>query len=441
MNQIVRSPADVIVALENNNSKTFKENLLEEEMQKYNLFLFTGFYCALNSFVTFGIKDVPTKPDGVVEHDLFFPEFFESIKKLATRELSGNAARDFVKTLMDRSSSHMWNNFYRRIILKDMKCGVDIKTINKCAKKLNLDGNMIPVFSCQLAFDSKLHKNKLTSEKIIQPKIDGVRVLTIVYTDGRVNQYSRNGKELFNFKNIKEEFSELAKDLKVNMVFDGEIVSKSFQDSMTQLYRKTNVKTDDAILYLFDVIPLDDFLKGVCEIPQRERLVNLQVVPLMRKLHSIQVLDYLLVNLDENIGEQEFYNYYDHCLKNGFEGIMIKDPNAPYECKRSTAWLKLKPTDTIDLTIIGCEPGTSKYKGMLGALVCSGQEEDKEILVKVGSGLTDEQRQEFWDNKESLIGKIVEIKYDIITKNKEGNYSLRFPRFLKFRGFDDEEKI
>jgi DNA ligase-1 len=96
---------------------------------------------------------------------------------------------------------------------------------------------------------------------------------------------------------------------------------------------------------------------------------------------------------------------------------------------------------TVDLEVIGLEEGKDKYEGMLGALICRGFDGNKEIFVNVGSGLTDEERIQYWSNKTQIIGKIAEIKCDAITQNQEGTYSLRFPRFVRLRGFLVGEKI
>ena len=128
-------------------------------------------------------------------------------------------------------------------------------------------------------------------------------------------------------------------------------------------------------------------------------------------------------------------------IDNGYEGIMIKDPDAPYECKRSTAWLKLKPFIEVSLTVTAVEEGTGRNVGKLGALVCEGIDDGKGISVNVGSGFTDANRDDYWTSCEEVVGKVVEVRADAITQNQDGSYSLRFPRFIRFRGFKDGEKI
>ena len=112
---------------------------------------------------------------------------------------------------------------------------------------------------------------------------------------------------------------------------------------------------------------------------------------------------------------------------------MIKDLASPYECKRSTAWMKCKPTLTVDLEVIGVEEGTGRNKGRLGALVCEGEDDGKHITVNVGSGFSDIERDSIWMDRNLVIGRTVEILCDVITMNMDGTYSLRFPRFVRFR--------
>jgi DNA ligase-1 len=120
---------------------------------------------------------------------------------------------------------------------------------------------------------------------------------------------------------------------------------------------------------------------------------------------------------------------------------MVKDPAAKYECKRGTSWLKIKPFITVDLAIVGFEEGTGKNEGRLGAIICEGIDEGRKIEVNVGCGFTDSERAENWLCKETMIGQIVEVRADAVSQNQDGTYSLRFPRFIRFRGFFIGEKI
>jgi DNA ligase-1 len=128
-------------------------------------------------------------------------------------------------------------------------------------------------------------------------------------------------------------------------------------------------------------------------------------------------------------------------IAGGYEGIMLKDPAAGYVCKRTVAWMKLKPFIEVTLGVTNVEEGTGKNEGRLGALVCSGLDDGKTIVVNCGSGFTDDQRISFWGNRSALIGQLVEVRADAITQNQDGTYSLRFPRFKGFRGFVAGEKL
>lgn len=440
----MRNPSDIIVELESDNSRLFKESIIIREMKNDNKDFFEGIKLCCDKLITFGVseKTVPYSSDGA-EDKIPFSEFVDALVRLSERKITGNSAKDLLLYISENTSKHTWEYWYRRILLKDLKCGVSEKTINNCAKKINKPEYSVPIFTCQLAFDSNLHESKLCGEKLIDTKLDGSRILTIVYPNGRVDQFSRNGKEILNFTLIKNQFKHVAETLEEPMVFDGEMMSSSFQDLMTQFYRKDNVNTKDSILYLFDMIPLIDFKKGKYNVKQINRTERLHRWYKINRLFlsNVKVLDYKILNLDDEIDFAKFEEINNNAIKEGYEGILIKDPNAPYECKRSTAWLKKKPVFTMDLTIVDMEEGSDKYQGMLGALVCTGTDDNREIVVNVGSGLTDEERTQYWSNKNQVIGKIAEIAYDAVTKNLLGSYSLRFPRFVRLRGFDIGEKI
>ena len=432
---------EVIQALETHNSRLDKESIVRKEAENNNNEFFEGCRLALSPLITFGVKKVPTHggPDG---QGLPWEAFAKLADQLAKRELTGHDARDAIELCLSASTMQQWNDWYRRILIKDLRCGVSEKTINNVVGK-KYSNYSVPVFACQLAHDSANHESKVSGEKLIEVKLDGVRVLTIVYPDGRVDQFSRNGKELINFELIKEQISKTAGHYDVPMVLDGEVMSSSFQDLMKQVHRKSDVKANDAVLHLFDIVPLADFEQRVYHEPQQLRSETLIGWYETNKQHlsNVQILNHKLINLDTEEGKQEFKIINQLAIDGGYEGIMIKDPDASYECKRSTSWLKLKPFIEVSLEVTAVEEGTGRNVGRLGALVCEGVDDDKNICVNVGSGFTDSDRDLFWTSRDTLIGSVVEVRADAITRNQDGSYSLRFPRFLKFRGFETGEKL
>jgi len=262
-----------------------------------------------------------------------------------------------------------------------------------------------------------------------------------------VDMFSRNGKELANFPHIAEQISSVIKQKgsskSMDVVLDGEIMSSSFQDLMKQVHRKDNVEAGDAVLNLFDVLPLADFEKGIYEKDQttRSQMVKFWVEQNQHLIPNVTYVANELVDLDTEEGQARYKEINQKAIDGGYEGIMLKDPLAPYECKRSHAWLKLKPFIEVSLAVVAVEEGTGKNIGKLGALVCEGEDDGRQIRVNVGSGFTDSDRDSFWISRSSLSGNIVEVRADAITQNQDGTYSLRFPRFKGFRGFTKGEKL
>ena len=438
----MRTPPEYIISsLEDHPSRLNKEGILESAMEDGLDEFFEGVRMALDSLYTFGVKQVPEATvDG---QGLAWTNFKLLAEQLNHRELTGHAARDAIKLCMDVATVRQWNQFYRRILIKDLRCGVSEKTVNKVATKF--PQYAVPVFECQLAHDSANHEKKMSGKKQIEVKLDGVRVLTIVRKDGLINMFSRNGKEFFNFGHIIKEIETV---VKINLppydlVLDGEVMSANFQDLMKQVHRKDNVTAGDAVLHLFDFIPLEDFQKGVWNKPQslRSQMVLAWVSKFSAVLKHVQALEWEDVDLSTPEGEKRFVELNKAAVDGGYEGVMIKDVDAPYECKRSHSWLKAKPFIEVTLEVTDVEEGTGRNLGRLGALVCGGQDDEKQITVNVGSGFSDDNRIEFWNSRDSLVGQLVEVRADVITQNQDGSYSLRFPRFKTFRGFAVGEKI
>jgi len=426
-------PWKIIQELEADNSRLKKEAIIRRESDAENVRFFNGVGSALDGFRTFGVQKVPiSKKDGT---GITQTEFDDVLRRLEDRTLTGNEMRDVIQDLCDRSNMEQWNDWYRRILIKDLRCGVTHKTINKHSTM------KVPVFECMLADDSKKHEKKMTGQVYVEPKLDGVRVITVCDVDkDEVRMYSRNGKELNNFPKILEQFDSMLDQMSESMVFDGEVMSDDFQTLMREIHRKGGAKTDDAVLNVFDCLPLEAFKEGGYAgslTVRKGMLEQYEFGP------NISKVEFVRMNLDDDDGQKQFADYNKLCIDKGFEGIMVKPMGGIYECKRSSLWLKVKPFIEVSLKVVDTEEGTGRNAGKLGALIVEGKDMDKFIKTNVGSGLTDTDRETFWQAKDKLIGQIVEVRADAITQNQDtqNEWSLRFPRFLRFRGFEPGEKI
>jgi len=434
---IMRTQPHIIIRnLEENNSRLEKEKILQVAADERLPEFFDGLRMALDPLVTFGVKQVPEATvDG---QGLPANAFAELARQLQERELTGHAARDAIQLAMSVATKEQWNGWYRRILIKDLRCGVSEKTVNKVVP------GTVPVFTCALAHDSAKHEKKMVGKKQIEIKLDGVRVITIIQGN-KVEMFSRNGKQFHNFGHIIAELEEVIKDYPVPypLVLDGEVMSSDFQDLMKQVHRKDGKQTTDAVLHLFDTIPLGCFKNGSWDKPQsfRSLITKHWVEEHKAVLKHVQALDWEEVDLDTTEGQERFVALNKAAVDGGYEGVMIKDVDAPYECKRTHAWLKAKPFIEVTLEVKDVEEGTGRNEGRLGALVCSGEDDGRMVQVNCGSGFSDSDRDSFWNSRSSLIGQLVEVRADAITQNQDGTYSLRFPRFKTFRGFEVGEKI
>ena len=434
-------PQAIIEKLEADNSRLAKEQVILEAMEEGVPEFFEGVRMALDPLVTFGVKQVPERTDVLTGQGLDWDSFKFLANQLINRELTGHAARDAIELAMSVATTEQWNMFYRRILIKDLRCGVSEKTVNKIAKKF--PQYTIPTFTCALAHDSANHEKKMVGKKQIEVKLDGVRVLAVC-KGGKVELFSRNGKQFHNFPHIIAEIEQVLaeKPSPYDCVLDGEVMSKDFQDLMKQVHRKDGKAATDSVLHLFDFIPLKEFLEGGWDKPQtyRSNLVKYWVLENESVLKHVQACEWEEVDLSTDEGNRRFVELNKTAVDGGYEGVMIKDCDAPYECKRTHAWLKAKPFIEITLKVVDVEEGTGRNAGRLGAVIVEGEDDGYNYHLNCGSGFTDSQRDEYWTARDSLIGQLIEIRADARTKSQDSDtYSLRFPRFKSFREYKGEK--
>lgn len=432
--------ANWIKKLTESDSRLHKEDVLKQALElsvlgNEDADRFLSFVkVAYDPMVTFGIKQIPTT-NNISTADNPWQDFADLLYQLKRRELTGHAARDAVAAISQRFTSDDWNNFCVGVLTKDLRAGISDKTINKICKRTKYE---VPVFGCQLATSCE-DRPEMVGVKRLEPKLDGVRVLMICSPAG-VLSYSRNGKLFENFGHIEQQLLDhmpelIARTGHDNFVLDGEVVGESFQALMKQARKKEGAQATDCVFHVFDFIPMVDFTRGHWNAPLKTRLkMGLEKIEwTVDKMPNVELLTSHTVDLDTSEGRDQLERYARDSVEQGYEGIMIKSLEAPYECKRNTFWLKFKPVYDYDLIVVDMEEGTGRNSGRLGAFICEGTDDNKFIRVNVGSGFSDEQRDEYWKNKDAIIGKMAVILADAITKNQDGNYSLRFPRFKWFR--------
>ena len=439
--------ASWINKLNESDSRLHKEDVIKQALEasvlgSSNAINFLSFVKACyNPYVTFGVRQVPDTI-GITDAENPWDEFNGLMLQLSQRRLTGHAARDAIQSTAERFDSNEWNTFLAPVLRRDLRAGISDKTINKICKKTDYE---IPIFGCQLATNSE-GRPEMKGTKRLEPKLDGVRVLLMVipsdFGDVTTICFSRNGKQFDNFGHIEEQvrnnWLKIARGhqnaLINGFVLDGEVIGNTFQELMRQARRKDNVQADDSVFNVFDIIPLSDFREGHWNAQLRKRIAILEHIRhVIDTMPNVELLPHIMVDLDTAAGKDQLERYAKDNVNAGFEGIMIKELEAPYICKRSTDWMKWKPTLTVDLEVVGVEEGTGRNLGRLGALVCHGVDDGKEITVNVGSGFSDIDRDDYWTNRNLVIGRTCEVLCDVITQNQDGTYSLRFPRFVRFR--------
>ena len=374
---------------------------------------------SFDPFVPFHVIKIPKTKDRfpLTTENLRWQVFFAACDKCASREITGNAAIEEIESAFNLVTEDE-EKWMRKILKKHIAIGLSTTTINKDFQGL------IPTFDVSLAqkFDEK--RVSKWDSMIVERKLDGIRCFSIV-RDGAVVMYARSGKPITNF------IDSIGPSL-ISMgdgCYDGELMGDDFVALMRQAYRKGDVETDGTFLALFDFCSLEEWDSKDATTSYVDRLVTLydRISTLDTEDNSISYVDKETLSVSEDSDLVKVL--HDKFVSEGFEGAMIKNPQAPYQFKRSYDIMKLKAFFDVDLPVDDLLEGRGKHVGTLGAFVVYHQG----VKVQVGSGLSDEIRSEIWDNKEKYIGRTIEIRYQEITPDR----SLRFPTFVCFRNDRD----
>jgi len=433
---------EILTRLESDNSRLFKETVLaiNEDHEQLKRVL----KAALDPYTQYYQRKIPEFERSCEMTTKTLDWALDQLDTLSSRAYTGNAAiAQLTKILVSLTDENA--EVIKRVVTKDLKCGVSVKTVNKVFGK-----NFIETYPCMLA--SAMNKKNFEAIKypaLVQTKMDGMRCNIIIDKDGEVDVRSRNGKQIMldgHFDNfVKAVFYKSATLENLSSfhgaVLDGELLVLDENEAFL-LDRKTGngilnkavkgtitpEETARVRMECWDMIPLEDFKAGVCKIPYFDRLAVLD--ERMKATYNIQekqLVGILTATPVDNYEQAEAL--FNRALANGEEGVIVKNGDSPWENKRSKYQVKMKAELEADLLVEEVNFGTGKYEHLVGSLSCTTK--DGTLKVNVGSGLSDEQRKMPFKD---FIGKIVSVKYNEKIKDKAtGNWSLFLPIFQELR--------
>lgn len=351
-------------------------------------------------------------------HDKGPNTFLGVLKLLLDNDSRTDAVVNIIETLFHAARPEEVPYLYR-FLNRDMRCGVNSTLINRALPGL------IPEFPIGLA--ARWNEKHVRLPVFAEPKLDGLRCVTFVI-DGHIEFKSRNGKTLELDPKFCRDIRELSQG--DDFVFDGELMGQDFQQLMTQAKRKKNKNQRDLKYWIFDGMPLADwesrktkrYLERKDELLRRLGVRSVALELTHEELPSIGIIQGWPIT-----HEKQLFDVFEKFVDAGFEGAVLKQ-DTPYDFKRSKNWLKLKPEETYDCVIVNIvagEPG-KKFENTLGALWV----EYEGVKTQVGTGFSDQLRDEIWCNKDEYIGMCVEVFGE---KELTNDGCIRFPRFKKFR--------
>ena len=376
-------------------------------------------------FVT---SDNLKKKSSLVARQNSYKTIFSLLDALKNREITGHDAIAAVNSFVEHNEQH--EELIHCIIDKDLKTRAGDKLINKAIP------DHIPTFSVALA---DKYVPKIVDWKdgwYVSRKIDGARCIAIVDSHGNTSFYSRTGKTFDTLDVVSGGIKALGL---TNVVLDGELClvdedgNEDFQGVMKELRKKDHTIPNPSYK-IFDMITNDEFYsqKGEKNRPFSIRLKNLTEIMKKNECPCLTLLEQSLIK-DEN----HFQEFVTESNQNGYEGLMLRS-DAPYKGKRSKDLLKYKAFSDDEYEVVDVEMGPFRYvkdgaeceETMLSCVTIKHKGYD----VRVGSGFSIEQRQEFYKNPKKVLGKIITVQYFQETENEKGGISLRFPTFKILHG-------
>ncbi|CEL24364.1 MAG: ATP-dependent DNA ligase [Methanobacterium formicicum] len=219
---------------------------------------------------------------------------------------------------------------------------------------------------------------------VSEPKLDGERIIALRKGD-QIDLWTRRHVEVsYKFPEI---ISSLKKNIKGdNWILDGELTvpggfRKLLKRNVEDRFKISLLaKKLPATLNLFDILRFQGEDLTSKALVQRKKIL-LKVV---QEGGHIKIVPFKTVN------SKKIKDHFVESIHRGYEGLILKNASSEYESgKRSSHWLKIKRSETIDVNVIGATKSTGSIA--FGALIL---EKDGQYFGKVGTGFSDLDRKE-----------------------------------------------
>lgn len=393
-----------------------------------------------DSFKKYGITESVYDSVAIVGNPIIYGDPFHMLDCLAQNNIN-DVLRELIKQYIEENTPDEYKELVKGMLFKDLKIGVNAKTINKV-----WDG-LVPLFEVQLA-ESFGKKTIPTDKKFyVTTKLDGFRILAVPNELGEYIFYTRKGEVYEGLDHLQQECQLIGQG---NYVLDGELIVRN-DDNLssgdlykvtTKIARKKGKTPDKAKLqfHCFDIVKVDEFKRGKSSDTYAMRR---QFLDVLFEEHKLDLCDLVKVPvLYQGTDQSEVSKIANELTDNGYEGAMVNIGDAYYECKRHAGVLKVKSFKDADVWVKGVYKGTGRNKGRLGGIVIQYLYNGELQECECGSGFTDEHRIKFWDNPELITGRVIEIQYFEVTTNDKGGYGLRFPSWHhRFRDDKTQQDI
>lgn len=229
---------------------------------------------------------------------------------------------------------------------------------------------------------------------IVQPKLDGMRCLAFVKSNGEVKLLSRAGKVINNMFHIEKDLSQLGRDI----ILDGELYvhGEGFQTNMSYVKKYHPGKSERILFNVYDVV---DFHKSY-----QDRL----------ELFSEETTYVKKMRYDSVYNKDEIKSFFEQYVKEGYEGAMVKLSISGYKSNaRSSELLKYKEFIDIQVPILDVTPSDARPTHGSPVFAWEGAKGHKlgDGIMGAGLKMSHEQREDLLLNKEQYIGKMAEIRF------------------------------